>query len=53
MEVKNDITTVNITVLEEELIDLPVADEQADEMNGGAGGKVKLFLCPSDNVLAN
>ena len=44
MEVKNDITTVSITVVEEELVDLPIADEQADETNGGAKATPKLFL---------
>lgn len=40
MEVKDNLTT---EIVEEELVDLPVADEEADETNGGKSTP-KLFL---------
>lgn len=44
MEVKENSTTAIVTVVEEELTDLPVADEQSDETNGGSKASPKLFL---------
>ena len=43
MEVKDN--KESISLVEEEIVDLPVADEQADETNGGAvKASPKLFL---------
>jgi hypothetical protein len=51
MEVKDDVTTEIINLQEEELIDLPVAEEQANETNGGATKATpKLFLVCADGA---
>ena len=43
MEVKDDVITQRISLVEEELTDLPVAEEEADETKGGKATP-KLFL---------
>lgn len=49
MQVRDDVTTEIINLKEEELIDLPVAEEQADETKGGASkASPKLFLACAD-----
>lgn len=44
MEVQENVTRPLIRPVEEELNDLPVADEQADETNGGIKASPKLLL---------